>query len=79
MVCWTLSTGGAWTMHRGTAPGAAQPPAQPPLAVAAPEPDYRKMPFAAHGPVPEEYTEEETNAVERFNRDVMQRERKKGK
>lgn len=66
---------------------AARPAAKkPPLTVApsaepAPEseeePDYLKMPFAAHGTTPEEYTEEQISAVERFQREVMRRERLK--
>lgn len=52
-------------------------PTPPPVEVAgqAVEPDYRQMPFAAHGPVPEEYTPEQADAVERFQREVGRRKK----
>lgn len=56
-------------------------PTPPPVEVAGPavEPDYRQMPFAAHGPVPEAYTEEEGAAVEGFQREVARRKAKRDK
>lgn len=57
-------------------------PAPHPIVTSAPapdqaeaEPDYRQMPFAAHGPVPEEYTPEQADAVERFQREVGRRKK----
>lgn len=54
-------------------------PTPPPVEVAGPavEPDYRQMPFAAHGPVPEAYTEEEGAAVENFLGEVARRKHAK--
>lgn len=54
-------------------------PTPPPVEVAGPavEPDYRQMPFAAHGPVPEAYTEEEGASVEGFQREVARRKHAK--
>lgn len=60
--------------------GPAANPAAAPETMAAPaleqpEPDYRSMPFAAHGPVPEEYTPKQADAVERFQREVGRRKK----
>lgn len=61
----------------GTKHPATKKPTPPPVEVAGPavEPDYRQMPFAAHGPVPEEYTPEQADAVERFQREVGRRKK----
>lgn len=56
------------------APSPEQPEAEP-----EPEPDYRSMPFAAYGEVPEEYSDAQKADIEMFNRMVAARERKKGK
>lgn len=66
---------------------AARPAAKKPALTVAPpaapvpepeeEPDYRNMPFAAHGVTPEEHSEEQISAVERFQREVVRRERLK--